>query len=115
MRVKTKKFCPYECLKLLATHNPCQCQAQEKLVMYALQSLQAYPQAMMENNANQPMEWKEIAICEELEQLKPHVHNTSRRIINQDNLEVVYIFKQHFSSSRMQFAEITARVPELPG
>jgi hypothetical protein len=63
--------------------------------MYALQSLEPYPQTKTENDANDPMEWQKIAVCEELEQLKPHVHDASRRIINQDNLQVVYILRKH--------------------
>ncbi|MBN1547498.1 MAG: hypothetical protein JW902_12650 [Syntrophaceae bacterium] len=65
--------------------------------MFALQSLQPYPPAMAENNTNQPVGWKEVAVCKELEQLKPHVKNADRRIINRDNLEVVYSFKKYYS------------------
>ncbi|MDD2550364.1 MAG: hypothetical protein PHD00_09760 [Bacteroidales bacterium] len=43
---------------------------------------------MLKNNTNQPMRWKEIAFCKDLETLKKHL-TPNRRIINWDNLEVV--------------------------
>jgi hypothetical protein len=65
--------------------------------MYALQSLQSGLPAIKESNTNELSVWKQIAVCEELEQLKAHVKNTSRRIVNQDNLEVVYSFQRYHS------------------
>lgn len=48
---------------------------------------------LTKNNTNQPERWKEIAFCEDIEQLKPMVIHKNRRIINWDNLEVVYRYK----------------------
>ena len=69
---------------------------------YALQSLQPYPPAILKqirpnqltkNNTNQPMRWKEIAFSNDLEELKKLVTHEDRRIINWNNLEVVYSFR----------------------
>ena len=67
--------------------------------MYALQSLQPYPPAILKqirgeqltkNNTNQPMRWKDIAWCESKEILMELMNDfTGRRIVNLENLEVV--------------------------
>jgi len=58
--------------------------------VYVLQSLQPHPSAAAEDTVNQQAGWKGIAICEEMEPLKPHVKNANRRIIDRESLDVVY-------------------------
>jgi hypothetical protein len=70
--------------------------------MFALQSRQPYPPAILKqlrpnqlrkNNTNQPMRWKEIMFCEDIEPLKHYVVNENYRIINWNNLEVVFKYR----------------------
>ena len=75
------------------------CQAQEESTMYELQSFKPHPQVTTENDARQQVEWKQIAVCEELDQLIPHVKDANRRIVNRDNLEVVYLFERSRSNN----------------
>jgi hypothetical protein len=69
-------------------------QKQEGLVVYVLQISQLHPSAAEEGPADQQTRWKGIAICEELEPLKPHVKNANRRIIDRESLAVVYPVKK---------------------
>ena len=83
--------------------------------MYVLQDFKPDSQVTSESDARRPTVWKAIAICEELGQLIPHVKDANRRIINRDNLEVVYLFEEYGSNNRVQPAGITQFLPDLPG
>lgn len=48
---------------------------------------------MLKNNTNTPERWREVKFCEDIEQLKMFVVNENYRIINWDNLEVVFRYR----------------------
>lgn len=71
---------------------------------FALQHKQPYPSAILKqlrpnqltkNNTNQPWRWKEVAFCEDIEPLKKYVVTENYRIVNWDNLEIVFRYKHH--------------------
>lgn len=48
---------------------------------------------MLKNNTNQPERWKEVKFCEDIDPLKKYVVTENYRIVNWDNLEIVFRYR----------------------
>jgi hypothetical protein len=62
--------------------------------VFELQCLQPRSSASTQDSTEPQTGWKGLATCEELEPLKPHVKNATRRIIDRDSLDVVYTVRE---------------------